>query len=191
MESPANPYSTPATNLYGSTSGGAVETVAASTIAQLAGTKPWIRFLSVILWIASGFLALGSCIYALIAAAGPSMFANNPVFANNPAFKNNPLFANSPAFMTGLMIGTAVYFGVFAFLTIYPALKLWKYANRIATLMATRAIVDLDAALTEQRRYWKFNGILTIIGICMFVIGVIAFFALIVTAAQSGMKVPR
>ena len=189
MESPANPYSTPAANLYGSTSGGAVEPVAASTIAQLAGTKPWIRFLSVILWIASGVLALFSCMYAFAASTGAIDILNNP------AFKNNPVFTNSPALMsgmmTGMMIGMAVYFGVFAFLTIYPALKLWKYANRIATLMATRAIVDLDAALTEQRRYWKFNGILTIIGICMVLIGFIAFFALIVTAVQSGMKVPR
>jgi len=189
MESiPANPYSTPVANLYGSTSDGNADAVSPSTIAQLAGTKPWVRFMSVIFWISGGFLAIISCFYALIAASGAF---NNPAFAKNPAIASNPLFAGNPAFLTGMMVGTSVYLGVFAFLTIYPAIKLWKYANSIAKLIASRSTSDLDAALTEQRRYWKFHGIMTIVAISLILIGFIAFFALIFTAVNSGMKIPR
>lgn len=188
MESPlSNPYSSPVANLFGSATNSVAEAVSPSTIAQLAGTKPWVRFMSVIFWLAGLFLVLLSGFYALLAASG----ALNNDFKSNPAIAGNPVFANNPAFLAGILIGTSVYLGVFAFLTIYPALKLWKYANCIGKLMASRSIADLDAALTEQRRYWKFHGIMTLIGICMVLIGIIAFFALIFTAISSGVKFPR
>ena len=188
MESPlSNPYSSPVANLFGSATNSVAEAVSPSTIAQLAGTKPWVRFMSVIFWLGGLFLVLLSGFYALLAASGT---LNND-FKSNPAIAGNPVFTNNPAFLAGILIGTSVYLGVFAFLTIYPALKLWKYANSIARLMASRSIADLDAALTEQRRYWKFHGIMTLIGICMVLIGIIAFFALIFTAISSGMKLPH
>jgi len=171
---PANPYSTPAANLYGSTSGDAEGTVSPSTIAQLAGTKPWVRFMSVLMWILSGVMVLLTCFMVFISTTG--------------AFKSG---ANS-AFNAGVMVGSAVYYGVISFVIIYPALKLWKYANCIAKLMATRSVADLDAALTEQRRYWKFHGILTIIGFCFAIIGLIAFLVFGLSAfMKSGMAFPR
>lgn len=189
MESPlSNPYSSPVANLFGSATNSVAEAVSPSTIAQLAGTKPWVRFMSVIFWLGGLFLVLGSCLYALLAVSGTF---SSPEFTSNPAIAGNPMFSKNPAFFTGMLIATSVYLGVFAFLTIYPALKLWKYANSIAKLMASRSIADLDAALTEQRRYWKFHGIMTLIGICMVLIGIIAFFALIFTAISSGMKLPH
>lgn len=189
MESPpSNPYSAPVSNVFGSSIVGASEAVSPATIAQLAGTKPWVRFMSVIFWI-GGLMLLGMCcMYALAAVSG---VFNRPEFANNPEIANNPMFANGGKAVTGIMIGASVYMGVFAFLTIYPALKLWKYANCIGRLMASRSIADLDAALTEQRRYWKFHGIMTLVAICLVLVGVVAFFALIITAVQSGMKLPR
>ncbi len=189
MESPlSNPYSSPVANLFGSATSSAAEAVSPSTIAELAGTKPWVRFMSVIFWLGGLFLVLMCCFYALLAASGA---LNKPEFTSNPAIAGNPFLSQSPAVLTGILIGTSVYLGVFAFLTIYPALKLWKYANCIARLMASRSIADLDAALTEQRRYWKFHGIMTLIGICMALIGIIAFFALIFTAVSSGMIFPH
>lgn len=189
MESPLpNPYSSPVANLFGSATSSVAEAVSPSTIAQLAGTKPWVRFMSVIFWLAGLFLVLLCSFYALLAASGT---LNNPEFTSNPAIAGNPMLSKNPAVFTGILVGTSVYLGVFAFLTIYPALKLWKYANCIARLMASRSIADLDAALTEQRRYWKFHGIMTLIGICMVLIGIIAFLALIFTAISSGMKIPR
>jgi hypothetical protein len=45
-------------------------------------------------------------------------------------------------------------------------------------------VADLDAALAEQRRYWKFNGILVIIFLCLAVVGLIAGLALGLTAMK-------
>lgn len=184
MESPANPYSAPAANLYGSSAGGSADAVAASTIAQLAGTRPWLRFMSIIMWLGCGLMGFMSFFYAMIGTVGAAQFESNP------ALKGNPAFAGNPKFLTYTMLGTAVYMGLITLLMIYPAVKLWKQANRIGELMQSRSTADLDAALTEHRRYWKFNGIMVIIGICLMVVGFIAFTALVFSSANSGLA-PR
>lgn len=186
MEStPANPYSTPAASLYSSGSGGSTEAVGPGTIAALAGTKPWVRFMSVLMWLASGFFILMSCLYSVLAASSGAMFKDNP------AFKGNPVFASNPAFLMGTFISAAVYFGVFALLVIYPAMKLWKYANRIGSLTASHAVADLESALNEQRRYWKFQGIMVIIGLCFALIGFIGLMAMGMSAAMNGGAFPH
>lgn len=161
MESiPANPYSTPAANLYGSTSGGSAEAVSPSTIAQLSGTKPWVRFLSVLMWISAGLM--------LLVAAGMGVFSAMGASKSMPA---------SP--FGGIQLTVlAVIYGILAFVYIFPALKLWKYANRIGSLGATRSVADLDAALNEQRSFWKFIGVMAAILISIYlvvIIGAVAF----------------
>lgn len=150
----ANPYSTPAANVYGTSSSG--EIVSPGTIAQLAGTKPWVRFIAVI-------MILGT-LFVILAAVGMLVGGS----ANLA-----PMGGNS-AYSAGMLTGMAVYYTVIAFLMIYPTMKMWKFANAISRLAASHSVVDLDAALTEQRRYWKFTGILMLIGICFAVIGVVA-----------------
>jgi hypothetical protein len=96
------------------------------------------------------------------------------------------------AYNIGFLIGMGLYYALLSFTMIYPALKLWKYANCIGRLVSSRSVADLDAALTEQRRYWKFYGILIIVGICLAIVGFIAFVALVGTAAmKSGMHLPH
>ena len=172
MELPANPYSTPSADLYGSATGGGTETVSPSTIAQLAGTRPWVRFMSVLMWILSAFMVLVTVVMIFISASGVMKSTGNS------------------AYNSGILVGTAIYYGVISFVIIYPALKLWKYANSIARLMATHSIADLDTALTEQRRYWKFHGIMAIIGISFAVIGFIAIMAFGMTAALKSGQFP-
>lgn len=155
MESPlSNPYATPSANLYGSTSGGAADAVSPSTIAQLAGTKPWVRFMSVLMWIAISLIILGIIGVGVVMAMGAPK-----------------------AIGTSELIIIGVY-GVMIFFYIYPAVKMWKFANRVKSLMETRSLADLDAALTEQRKLWKFVGILTIITLCIYLVFIIGFVAL-------------
>ncbi len=162
---PANPYSTPAANLYGSTSGGAADAVSPSTIAQLAGTKPWVRFLSVLMWISAGLM--------LLVAAGMG------IFSTMGASKSMP---SSPFGGMQLTL-VAVIYGILAFVYIFPALKLWKYANRIGSLGATRSVADLDAALNEQRSFWKFIGVMAAIMISIYLVAIIGFVAFGASAA--------
>lgn len=173
MESnPTNPYSTPSADLYGSASSGGSEAVSPGTIAQLAGTKPWVRFVSVLLWI--------GVVFMLLAAAG--MLAMS-IFGG-AQMKNAP-FAGAQ-----MIILVAVY-GVMAFLYIYPAAKLWAYANRIGTLNTSRSVADLDAALGEQRRFWKFIGVMTVAVLCLYLVIIIGFVVFGATAALKAGAIPH
>jgi hypothetical protein len=168
MENPANPYSTPSANLYGAATGGGADAVSPGTIAQLAGTKPWVRFISVMLWIGIGFMILGAIGLGAMMIFGLSQNKSGPLGGME-------------------MVVIAVMYGLMAFLYIYPAVKLWAYANRIGSLSATHSVADLDAALTEQRRFWKFVAIMMIIMICLylvFIIGMVGFGA--TAALKSG-----
>ncbi|OYW75359.1 MAG: hypothetical protein B7Z37_13705 [Verrucomicrobia bacterium 12-59-8] len=167
MESPlANPYSTPAANLYGSNSGGAADAVSPSTIAILSATRPWVRFMSVLMWIGVALM--------LLVAAGMGLVS---VLGAAKSISSGPLGGVQ-------LVVFAVIYGVLAFLYIFPAIKLWKYANRIGSLGATRSVADLDAALNEQRSFWKFVGVMTIIMISLYLVAVIGFVAIGATAAM-------
>jgi hypothetical protein len=66
-----------------------------------------------------------------------------------------------------------------AFLYVYPGLKLWQYGRAIGRLMTNRTSEDLEAALAQQKSFWKFAGITTIVlmvvyALLMVVIGVFA-----------------
>ena len=174
MESPpANPYSTPAANLYGSPSGGAAEAVSPSTIAILSATKPWVRFMSVLMWIGVGLMLLVGAGMGVVSVIGASKSVSSGPFGGKE------------------MIFLSVFYGVLSFIYIFPAIKLWKYANRIGSLGATRSVTDLDAALNEQRSFWKFVGIMTIIMISLYLVAIIGFVALGASAAMKAGAFPR
>jgi len=165
MESPANPYSTPAANLYGASTGVSSEIVAASTIAQLTGTKPWVRFMSVLMWIGVFFMLLAAAGMGVVAAIGKGKLAGNSPFGDMQ------------------FMALAVVYAVFAILYIIPAAKLWKYASRIGTLASTRTVADLDAALNAQRGFWKFVGVMMIILLSLYLVAIIGVVAVGTTAA--------
>lgn len=161
MESPVpNPYSTPAANLYGAASGSGADAVSPGTIAVLAGTKPWVRFMSVMLWLGVAFTLLGAVMMGGMAILGMS----------------NAAIAPPPFGATG-MGALAVLYVVMACVYVYPAVKLWSYATQIGRLGASRTVADLDAALTEQRRFWKFVGVAFITLMSLYAVAIIGMIA--------------
>ncbi|HEY1049481.1 MAG TPA: hypothetical protein VGE39_06990, partial [Prosthecobacter sp.] len=97
----ANPYSTPAANLYGTSTGGG-DVVAASTIAQLAGTRPWVKFLSVLMWIFS--------VLAILASVGLLIAGLMGVSANG-----NPGLA-----AMGGLVPLGIFYSLMTLLILYP-----------------------------------------------------------------------
>jgi uncharacterized membrane protein len=76
------------------------------------------------------------------------------------------------------MTGISILYALFAVIYIYPALKLWKYASNIGALLISSSMSDLEAALSQQRSFWKFLGIMIISIFVLYfviVIGVLAF----------------
>jgi hypothetical protein len=169
-----DPYTTPAANPHVTPLPASTGTVSAAAVEQLAATKPWVRFMSVITFIGAGFM--------LVAAAGMVMISMLGGLAGSrmPASQvNNPL--------SGAMgLGIAALYAVLSIVYIFPGVKLWKYAGSIAMLIQSGRDEDLVAALNQQRSFWKFVGILVLIMLVIYFIAIIgvAVFAGI-TAAKA------
>lgn len=119
--------------------------ISPETIAALRGTKPWVRLISVMLWIGVGGMLLLAVLMATVLSK--TMSTQQPSLP----------FGQS----SGVVFG-AIY-ALFAVFYIYPALKLGAYASSIKRLIASQSVAELETALNEQRRFWQFLGILTIL----------------------------
>ena len=112
-------------------------------IAQtLEKTRPWVRLLAVLAFIGVAFMALAGLFGAIagVASGEPSM--------------------------TILL----VIYPLCALLYLFPAIFMWRYAERINRFIRDRSLGALEAALDAQRSFWKFAGIMVIIS---FALGII------------------
>ena len=105
-------------------------------------TRPWVRLMSVLAFIAVGFMALAG-LFGGIASV-----------------------ANQDPTMAILL----VVYPLFALLYLFPAIYLWRYANRIGEFMRDRSMGTLQAALDAQRAFWKFAGIMVIVSFSLGII---------------------
>jgi len=114
----------------------------------LRGTKPWVRFLGIMAFIGAGFMALG----------GISMLSMSAMM---------PKSAGIPTWLGGVYLAMAALY-------IIPAVLLNRYANGIASLMRSQRMSDVERALGAQRSFWKFSGIMLIIVLCLYAVGIAA-----------------
>jgi len=166
-----DPYSAPRSDPHDPSILAEAGMVSAAAVAQLAATKPWVRFISVIMFVGVGFMLMAAAGMAMVAVVGGMGHLGNQ--ANNPL--SGPMGFGVIAFYVALSI---VY--------VYPGVKLWKYASSIAMLIRTGRNADLVAALNQQRSLWKFVGILMIVVIVLYVIGTIVFVAFVGMTAVKG-----
>jgi hypothetical protein len=130
---------------------GAVSDLAVDLLRQ---TRPWVIFLSI--------LAFVGC--ALMLVLGLLMTGIG-------------LMAPGPAGAKGIQAMVGVVYLPFGFLYIYPGIKMWMYGSAIGRLMASRAPSDLEAALLQQKSFWKFSGIAAIVMIGVYILIFIGVFA--------------
>jgi hypothetical protein len=133
------------------------EAVSAAVIDQLGRTRGWVLFFSVMLWIGAVFLILGGLamvVLGLVAGASGAM---------------NEELAKQFGAVGGMAVIGAIYFALAVFY-VYPALKLGKYAARIRDLAAVPSEQNLVAALNEQRAFWKYVGVFTIVMIAFYIL---------------------
>ena len=110
---------------------------------HLRATKPWVRLISVIMFISVGLMFLG----------GLAM-----------------MFMPSPAGMRGFGFGPIV--GIFYFiiggLYLAPAYFLHQYASSIQDFLQGGGDSAMETALGSQKSFWRFTGILTLVIICLY-----------------------
>jgi Family of unknown function (DUF5362) len=107
--------------------------------AQLQRTQPWVRFLSIMGFIAAGFMVL----FGLVIGAAGAATGNYQT------------------------LGIMVMYPIMGVVYVFPSIFLLRYADRIKTFVASGQEQDLAGALDAQRSFWKFAGILTIISIVL------------------------
>jgi len=143
-----DPYATPVAGNYSNPSSGN-SAITQGVLQQLAGTKPWVRLISVMMFIGAALLLLLGLVMGLMGGAIASA-------------SKNPMFSG------GMGIGIAAVYVVMALFYIYPAVKLWKYATSIGNLLNSGTAIDLETALSHQRSFWKFVGVITLIIISLY-----------------------
>jgi hypothetical protein len=115
---------------------------------MLSQTKPWVRFISVVMFIGSAFMIL----------AGVVMMAA-------------PMAAGG-AFSVWTIIFGVVYIAMAVFY-IMPAVFLWRYADRIAMFVQEGTAGSLASALESQKSFWKFVGILTMVIMAVYAVAIV------------------
>ena len=115
----------------------------------LAATKPWVRLMSVLGFISAGFMILAGLGMMLAGMATSDL-------------------GSGQALAIGLL------YPVFGLLYIVPSAYLFRYASRIGDYLRGGQEIQLELALDSQRSFWKFVGILTVIGMVVAVLGMAA-----------------
>jgi hypothetical protein len=121
-------------------------------------TKPWVRFLAVMVFIVVAFTVIGALIMLLVGVAGNFFGAGSETFGILPG--------------EGMIIGF-VYL-VIGILYITPGIFLFRYATAIKVLESACKSQALENALKYQRSFWRYIGILTVIYLIV-VAAIIAF----------------
>lgn len=121
-------------------------------------TGPWVRFLSVIIFISVGFMMLGGLAIVLVGMTGAFLGKNNPVYDVMP----------------GGSFAVGIVYVVAALLYVAPGLFLVRYASSIKKLNAEPSSLALENALKYQKSFWRYIGVITVI-LLVFVAAALAF----------------
>jgi hypothetical protein len=125
--------------------------VSAGTVQALRETRPWVLFLAILGITSTGLMLLGGISVLLFGAFASSSLAS----------------ASGSAGVGFAGLGLTAVFGLvflaLALFYLYPIIKLFKYAGAINRLSRSGSVKDLEGALREQKSFWKFNGIVTVV----------------------------
>lgn len=121
-------------------------------------TRPWARFLSICCF-------AGACFTAL---AGLALLAVG-LLGHIPESQGLP-----PWFGRGFGVVSGILYVLVAALYVPAGLFLFRYAGALASLGTHETTEMLENALKQQRSFWRYVGILALVGI---LVAVFAFFA--------------
>ena len=120
-------------------------------------TQPWARLMGII-----GFVSVALMILGGLGAGVAGALTRNPQMA-----------------------ALLIVYPLMAALYVFPSMHLMRYANRIRDFVAQGQPAQLEAALDAQRAFWKFVGVLTLIGLLLGLAGIVL--AVLVPLATVGL----
>ncbi|HEY8026662.1 MAG TPA: DUF5362 family protein [Burkholderiaceae bacterium] len=134
-------------------------------VSALRGTKGWVLMFGIFMFIGAAFLVLG----AIGMMAGGALMG-----------------AGAQGMPRGMFTGVGIMYILMACLYIFPAIFLVKYSSAIGRLLSSGHVADMEDALNQQRKFWKFVGVMALIGMVLAVVGIIAAIAVPIMMAAHG-----
>ncbi|WP_020395039.1 DUF5362 family protein [Thiolinea disciformis] len=125
-------------------------------LAALRKTRPWVLLFAVLGFIGTAFSVLG----AVGMLAGGSMLGTQ-----------SELGGMSGAM--GGMIGFGIMMLLMALIYFFVSLYLLRYAGAIKRAVTGLNVADVEAALEAQASFWKLAGIMTLVGVVLYLVMVI------------------
>lgn len=123
-------------------------------------TRPWVLFVAVLAFIGAGFMVLAAC-----GMAGIGLFAQGLMGEMGGVGGIGGL---------AVMLMYGVIYLLAAVLYVAMGYYLYKYATAIQAFADTRETVAMEQALGHQRSFWRMVGIVTIVYLCLIVLGLLA-----------------
>jgi hypothetical protein len=135
----------------------------------LSQTGPWVRFLSIMLFVGAAFMILAGISMVLMGLVG--------LDSSTSPFGSGSM-PSGMAFLLG-----PVYVVIALLLYTVPGIFLFRYASAIKALKLTPSAPALEDALRNQKTFWRYLGIMAIVMLAIFVLAVMAaiFFAIILS----------
>jgi hypothetical protein len=165
-------------NLQDVTSGtnAAAPDICLTSVAQqyLNQTRPWARFMSIVMFVFAGLMVLAGLAMFLAGLAGGLA---------SHASQGDGRFGPMMAPLAGIPVG--LLYIIMAILYIAPGVFLARYASAIASLEMERSAAALENALKQQKSFWRFVGIMTVIGLVLTVLAIVIGIIFAVLAASS------
>jgi hypothetical protein len=127
---------------------------------ELARTKPWVRFFSVLGFIGSALMVLLGIALVVMSALGPLA----------PGLEG-----------IGKGLALSLVYLVMAAIYIAPAVYLHRYAAAIGDLLGRGGEAAMERALAAQRTFWRFTGIVAVAIMVVYglvLIGLLGFMSL-------------
>jgi hypothetical protein len=174
MSDNINPYQSPQNPVNPAADGSARLTE--TMILYLKRASPWLRFMGIMGFIVCGIVVLIGLIFLFALPVMGSLWGSISEFGDLSAAFGTAL---------GAVIG-AVYFFAIAALSFFPALFSFNFGNKIRAYLQSGSDQDLELAFKNNKSLWKFNGILTIIGLAFIPVMVIIGIVVGIAAAFAG-----
>jgi hypothetical protein len=154
-----NPYSSPQYEAQPLENQGGV--LSDSMIENLRAASPWIRFISVLGFVSSGFLALSAIITLLGGGAIVALLAKT-----TESYDMGTLFGGGMIAFLGVILAACA---VFYFL---PSFYAYKFGTKLRNYYLTRSGYELEDAFKNNHSMWKFLGIVCVIGLALTIFSV-------------------
>ena len=117
---------------------------------SMRSTRPWAMFISILGFITVGFMLLAAIVIMVLGSVLPQEIDG------------------FPAVLMGIM------YIIMSFFYLVPSIYLFRYASAIGSFLDTMSESEMESALSNQKSFWKFIGILGIVMIAFAILGVIA-----------------